>query len=50
MKIYFGKRTYSRNKFKWFYSPMLKQNMKKNGIIIFWWLGYNWYFCLRKGE
>ena len=48
MKIYIGKRVYGRNKFRWFYSPMLKKTMKTNGIIIFWWLGYNWYFCLKK--
>ena len=50
MKIYIGKRAFRRNKFRWFYSPMLKKTMKTNGIIIFWWLGYNWYFCLKKNE
>ena len=50
MKIYIGKRAYGRNKFRWFYSPMIKQTMKANGIIIFWWLGHNWYFCLKKNE
>ena len=35
MKIYIGKRAYGRNKFRWFYSPMIKQTMKANGIIIF---------------
>lgn len=44
MKISFGKRLYGRNKFRWFYSPILKENMKSGGIIIFWWLGHNWYF------
>lgn len=48
MKISIGKRVYGRNKFRWFYSPMLKENMKANGIIVFWWLGHNWYFCLKK--
>lgn len=48
MKIYIGKRAYGRNKFRWFYSPMLKKTMKTNGIIIFWWLGHDWYFCLKK--
>ena len=48
MKIIIGKRLYGRNKFRWFYSPMLKENMKSGGIIIFWWLGHNWYFCLKK--
>ena len=48
MKIYIGKRAFGRNKFGWFYSPILKKTMKANGIIIFWWLGYNWYFCLKK--
>lgn len=48
MKIYIWKRAFGRNKFRWFYSPMLKKTMKTNGIIIFWWLGYNWYFCLKK--
>ena len=48
MKIYIGKRACGRNKFRWFYSPMFKQNMKSCGIIIFWWLGHNWYFCLKK--
>lgn len=50
MKVYIGKRAYGRNKFRWFYSPMLKKTMKTNGIIIFWWLGHNWYFCLKKNE
>lgn len=48
MQISIGKRAYSRNKFRWFYSPMFKQTMKENGIIIFWWFGHNWYFCLKK--
>lgn len=48
MRLFIGKRVYGRNKFRWFYSPMLKQSMKKDGFIIFWWLGYNWYFCLKK--
>lgn len=48
MQICIGKRLYGRNKFRWFYSPMLKENMKSGGIIIFWWLGHNWYFCLKK--
>ena len=50
MKIYIGKRACGRNKFRWLYSAMLKKTMKTNGIIIFWWLGYNWYFCLKKNE
>lgn len=50
MKIYIGERACGRNKFRWFYSPMLKKTMKTNGIIIFWWLWYNWYFCLKKNE
>lgn len=48
MKISFGKRLYGRNKFRWFYSPLLKESMKSGGFIIFWWLGHNWYFCLQK--
>lgn len=48
MKISIGKRVYERNKFRWFYSPMFKQTMKANGIIIFWWFGHNWYFCVKK--
>lgn len=48
MQISIGKRAYSRNKFRWFYSPMFKQTMKENGIIIFWWFVHNWYFCLKK--
>lgn len=48
IRLYIGKRAYGRNKFRWFYSPMLKQSMKEEGIIIFWWLGHNWYFCLKK--
>lgn len=50
MQICIGKRIYGRNKFRWFYSPLLKESMKEAGFIIFWWLGYNWYFCLRKSK
>ena len=52
MKICIGKRVYGRNKFRWFYcpnsTPMGKQVMKDEGILIFWWFGYNWYFCVKK--
>lgn len=48
MQISIGKRAYGRNKFRWFYSPLFKQTMKANGIIILWWFGYNWCFCLKK--
>ena len=48
MKMCIGRRLYNRNKFRWFYTPLSKQTMKRNGIIIFWWIGHNWYFCLRK--
>ena len=48
MQISIGKRFYGRNKFRWFYSPMFKQTMKANGIIILWWFGYNWCFCVKK--
>lgn len=52
MKICIGKRDYGRNKFRWFYcpnsTPMGKQVMKDEGILIFWWFGYNWYFCVKK--
>lgn len=50
MKIQFGRRLYKSNKFRWFYNPMSKQTMKKYGFIIFWWIGYNWYFTLVKGN
>lgn len=50
MRISIGKRVYGRNKFRWFYSPMLKQNMKANGIIIFWWFGHNWYFLSEENK
>lgn len=48
MKLSIGKRYYGRNKFRWFYSPMLKSNRKSEGFIFFWWLGRNWYICLKK--
>ena len=35
MKIIIGKRLYGRNKFRWFYSPMLKENMKWAGLLYF---------------
>lgn len=54
MRVYVGKRGYDLNKFRWFYCPMStpmgKQLMKEEGTIIFWWFGYNWYFCLKKGK
>lgn len=48
IRLYIGKRAYGRDKFRWFYRPMLKHHMEAAGIIIFWWIGYNWYFCLKK--
>lgn len=50
MRVYVGKREYDLNKFRWFYSPLSKKYMAEFKIIIFWWFGYNWYFCLKKGE
>lgn len=48
MKLFIGKRAMGTNKFRWFYSPMLKQTRKANGFIFFWWFGHNWYICLKK--
>ena len=46
-KLYFGKRLYGTNEFKFFYCPLLKENSEKN-FWFFWWIGYHWYVCLPK--
>ena len=48
MKLFIGKRYYGTNKFRWFYTPMLKSTKKAEGILIFWWIGRKWYFCLKR--
>lgn len=46
--LYFGRRAYGTKNFRWFYSPILKENMKRNGFVFFWWFGHNWYICLKR--
>ena len=50
MKLNIGKRCYGRDKFRWFYTPMLKSTKKAEGILIFWWIGRKWYLCLRRTD
>ena len=50
MKLSIGKRMYGTNKFRWFYTPIFKSTKKENGIIIFWWIGRRWYFCLKRTD
>ena len=50
MKLSIGKRMYGTNKFRWFYSPMSKYTKKEEGILIFWWIGRRWYFCLKRTD
>ena len=50
MKLSIGKRCFGTNKFRWFYTPMLKKTKKEEGILIFWWIGRRWYLCLRRTD
>ena len=50
MKLCIGKRCYGTNKFRWFYTPILKSTKKEEGILIFWWIGRKWYFCLKRTD
>ena len=50
MKLSIGKRMCGTNKFRWFYSPMSKYTKKGEGILIFWWIGRRWYFCLKRTD
>ena len=50
MKLCVGRRCYGTNKFRWFYSPMSKYTKKAEGILIFWWIGRRWYFCLKRTD
>ena len=43
MKLFIGKRYYGTNKFRWFYTPILKSTKKAEGILIFWWIGRKWF-------
>ena len=47
-KLCFGKRAYGTKRFRWFYSPMLKETMKRENFVFFWWIGWHWYLCLRR--
>ena len=50
MKLFIGKRYYGTNKFRWFYTPILKSTKKAEGILIFWWVGRKWFFCLKRTD
>ena len=50
MKLFIGKRYYGTNKFRWFYTPILKSTKKAEGILIFWWIGRKWFFCLKRAD
>ena len=50
MKLCIGKRYYGTNKFRWFYTPIFKSTKKAEGILILWWIGRKWYFCLKRTD
>ena len=41
-----GIRAYGREKFRWFYHPLLKCNEKAN-FKFFVWIGWHFYACMR---
>ena len=46
-KLEIGIRTHGRNKFKWFYHPLLKSNEERY-FKFFVWIGWHLYACIQK--
>lgn len=50
MKFSFGKRAVHPHKFYFFYSPLLKETMKENNFVFFWWIGPYYFTCRRSNK
>lgn len=46
-RLYIGVRAYGRDKFRWFYHPMLRKH-EEESFVFFVWIGWHIACCLAK--